>query len=80
MGIPKRQREIEGRHAYVDGIRYVMPINSWEASAMIAAFPCDYDAAAALLPDAYVHPFRYFRRALLVVTVIDYRQTDIGSY
>lgn len=80
MGVPERHKEIEGHHGYVDGIRYVMPVNSWEASAMIAAFPCNYAAAAALLPDGYVHPFCYFGRALLVVTVIDYRQTDIGSY
>lgn len=80
MAIPRRQKEIEGRHSYVDGIRYEMPINSWEASAMIAAFPCNYQAARAMIPEAYVHPFRFFGRALLVVTVIDYRKTDIGSY
>lgn len=80
MGVPHRQKEIEGLHSYVDGIRYEMPINSWEASAMIAAFPCNYDAAAKLIPRSYVHPFRYFGRALLIVTVIDYRKTDIGSY
>ncbi len=80
MGLPRRQKELEGTHAIVDGIRYVMPIDSWEASAMIAAFPCNYAAAAAMLPPGYVHPFRYFGKALLVVTVIDYRKTDIGSY
>ncbi|MEP2260205.1 MAG: acetoacetate decarboxylase family protein [Paracoccaceae bacterium] len=80
MAAPQRQKDIEGHHSYVDGIRYEMPINSWDSSAMIAAFPCNYDAAAALIPECYVHPFRFFDRALLVVTVIDYRQTDIGSY
>lgn len=80
MAVPRRQKELTGRHAYVDGIRYVMPIDSWEASAMIAAFPCDYEAAAALIPDGYVQPFRLLKRALLIVTVIDYRKTDIGSY
>lgn len=80
MARPRRQTDLMGTHAYVDGIRYVMPIDSWEASAMIAAFPCNYDAAVALLPPGYVHPFRYFGKALLVVTVIDYRKTDIGSY
>lgn len=80
MARPRRQTDLQGTHAYVDGIRYVMPIDSWEASAMIAAFPCNYDAAAALLPPGYVHPLRYFGKALLVVTVIDYRKTDIGSY
>ena len=80
MGTPARQKEIEGLHSYVDGIRYEMPINSWDSSAMIAAFPCNLEAAKALIPEAYVHPLNFFGRALLVVTVIDYRQTDIGSY
>ena len=80
MGIPRRQKRLAGRHAMVDGIRYEMPIDSWKASSIIAAFPCDYEAAKALLPPGEVHPFRLWRKALLVVTVIDYRKTDIGSY
>lgn len=80
MAIPRRQRRITGRYALVDGIGYQMPIDSWEAAATIAAFPIDWDAARALLPPGDVHPFRLWNRGLLVITVIDYRQTDIGSY
>lgn len=80
MGAPGRQKRIEGRFALVDGIEYRMPIDSWEASAMIAVFPCDYEAARRLFPDGDVHPFKLWSKALLVATVIDYRQTDIGSY
>lgn len=80
MAVPARQRRLSGRNAMVDGIRYVMPVDSWEASSMIAAFTCDYEEARKLLPPGDVHPFRLWRKALLVVTVIDYRQTDIGSY
>lgn len=80
MGVPKRQTRLTGRHAVVDGIRYEMPIDSWEAAAVIAAFPADYDAARHLLPEGDIHPFRFGRKALLIVTVIDYRKTDIGSY
>ena len=80
MGAPRRQKRIEGRHAYVDGIRYRMPIDSWNASAIMAAFPCDYERARALLPDGYVQPLRLWNTALLLVTVIDYRETDIGAY
>ena len=47
---------------------------------MIAAFPIDWDKARALIPPGDVHPFRLWNRGLLVVTVIDYRQTDIGAY
>lgn len=80
MGIPRRQRRIEGRYGLVDGIGYQMPIDSWEASAVVAVFPCDWEAARAILPEGDVHPFRLWRRGLVVATVIDYRQTDIGSY
>lgn len=77
---PARQKRLSGRHAYVDGIGYSMPINSWNASAVIAVFPCDWEAARKILPSGDIHPLRLWRKALLVVTVIDYRETDIGSY
>lgn len=80
MAIPRRQNRLAGRHALVDGIRYEMPIDSWEASSVIAAFPCDYEAARKLMPPGDIHPFRLWRKALMIVTVIDYRRTDIGSY
>jgi hypothetical protein len=80
MAIPRRQKRLAGYHAYVDGIRYVMPIDSQEASSIIAAFPCDWEAARKLIPEGDVHPFRLWRKALLLITVIDYRVTDIGSY
>lgn len=80
MGIPSRQKRLEGRYAYVDGIRYVMPIDSSESSAIIAAFPINLEKAAALIPPGDVHPFRLWNSGLLLVTVIDYRKTDIGAY
>lgn len=80
MAIPRRQKRLEGHYALVDGIRYKMPIDSWEAAATIAAFPIDWEAARKFMPPGDVHPFRLWKKGLLVVTVIDYRQTDIGSY
>ncbi len=80
MAIPRRQQRLTGRHAYVDGIRFVMPVNSRDSSAMIAAFPIDWDKARALIPPGDVYPYRLWNRGLLVVTVVDYRQTDIGAY
>lgn len=80
MAIPARQRRITGRFGLVDGIGYEMPVDSWEAAAIIAAFPIDWDAARELLPPGDVHPFRLWKHGLLIATVIDYRQTDIGSY
>lgn len=80
LGSRRRQKRIESKHAYVDGIRYEMPIKTWNASAMIAAFPCDYERARALIPDSDLQAFRLWNKAVLIVTVIDYRETDIGSY
>jgi hypothetical protein len=80
MGIPRRQERLRGRHAHVDGIRFVMPVDSRNSSAMIAAFSIDWEKARALIPPGDVHPFRLWKRGLLVVTVIDYRDTDIGAY
>lgn len=80
MGVPKRQERLRGRHAYVDGIRFVMPVESRNSSAMIAAFSIDWDKARALIPPGDVHPFRLWNRGVLMITVINYRETDIGAY
>lgn len=80
MATPRRQKRLTGRHAFVDGIHFTMPVNSRDSSSMIAAFPINWDKARALIPPGDVHPFRLWNRGLLVVTVIDYRQTDIGAY
>ena len=46
----------------------------------MAAFTCDGDAAQALLPGEELHAVRLPNgRGLFVVTVIDYRTTDIGA-
>lgn len=81
MAVPTRQRRLAGRHALVDGIRFEMPVHSEHSPALMAAFPCDAEKAAALLPGGELHPFRLGDgRGVLVVTVIDYRATDIGAY
>ena len=76
----RRQTRITGRYGLVDGIAFTMPVDSTNSAAMIAAFPIDWDAAQAMLPPGEVHAFRLWNRGLLVVTVIDYRATDIGKY
>jgi len=47
---------------------------------LFAVFPINADKARALLPGNEVHPLRLWNKGLLVVTVIDYRATDIGKY
>ena len=79
--VPRRQRRLAGRHALVDGIPFRMPVDSVDTPALMAAFPVEAEEAARLLPGGELHPLRLLDgRALLVVTVIDYTSTDIGSY
>jgi Acetoacetate decarboxylase (ADC) len=79
--IPLRQRRLAGRHGLVDGIPFEMPVNSSDSPALMAAFGIDATAAARLLPGEEIHPLRIpGGRSVLLVTVIDYRHTDIGRY
>lgn len=80
MAVPARQRRLAGRHALVDGIPFEMPVNSEQSPALMAVFSIDAGAATRLLAGSEVHPLRLWKRALLVVTVIHYKVTDIGSY
>ena len=80
MAVPARQKRLAGRYALVDGIAFKMPVNSENSPALMAAFSIDADAARALIPCSEVHPLRLWSRGLLVLTVIDYRVTDIGRY
>jgi hypothetical protein len=45
----------------------------------MAIFPINAQRAKALMPNE-IHPFRMWNKALLVITVIDYRETNIGKY
>jgi hypothetical protein len=81
MSIPDRIRRETGRHALVDTIPFTLPVASTDSPALIAAFSIDARAAAELLPGDEVHPLRITGgRAVLVVTVVDYRDTNIGRY
>ena len=64
----------------MDGIPFHMPVSSSVTPALMAAFSINAERAAELLPGNEVHPFRLWNRGLLVVTVLDYRQTTIGKY
>lgn len=79
--IPDRLQRQDGRHARVDGIPFQLPVNSENSPALMAAFPIDATRAAELLPGHEIHPFRLWgNTGLLVVSVINYRTTDIGAY
>lgn len=80
MRIPRRLQKQTGRYALVDGIPFQLPVQSKDSPALMAAFPINAERAAALLPGHELHPFRLWNRAVLLVTVIDYRHTVIGKY
>ena len=79
--VPARADRPTGRHALVDDIPFHMPVDSRNSiGAIIAAFPVDRDKARALLPSRRRASVRLWNRGLLMVTVIDYVDTDIGAY
>src|SRR5712692_8386100 len=80
MGIPRRLKEEQGRFALVDGIPFQLPVSTEKSPALMAAFSINADKAKALLPGNELHPFRLWKKGLLVITVIDYRITTIGKY
>ncbi|HEX8093711.1 acetoacetate decarboxylase family protein [Jatrophihabitans sp.] len=81
MRYPERQRALAGKYALVDDIPFEMPVNSLDSPALMAGFTVDHDQASALMPGCELGLIRLPRgRALLIVTVIEYRTTDIGKY
>ncbi|MFP2906915.1 acetoacetate decarboxylase family protein [Pyxidicoccus sp. 3LFB2] len=79
--LPRRIQTSTGRFSRVDGIPYELPINSKDSPALMAAFSIDAEKAARLLPGDELRPFRISRKkGVLLITVIDYRTTDIGAY
>jgi len=81
VSLPRRQERLAGHFALADGIPFTMPIDSIDCPVLLAAFTVDATAAAALLPGEELQLVRLpGGRGLLLVTVIDYRNTDIGPY
>jgi len=80
MRIPRRLRRQSGRHALVDGIPYRMPVDASDSPALVAVFPINAEKAKRLLPGNELHPARIFGKGVLILTVVNYRSTDIGRY
>jgi hypothetical protein len=81
VSLPKRQKRFAGHYAQADGIPFTIPVGSTDCPVLLAGFTGDASAAAELLPGEELHLVRLpGGRALLLVTVIDYRTTDIGPY
>jgi hypothetical protein len=78
--MPKRIKQYTGRFSLVDGIPFKLPVAATNSPALMAIFPINAEKAKAFLPKTGVHPFRLWDKGLLIVTVIDYRETPIGKY
>jgi len=78
---PARLKRQSGRHALVDTIPFTLPVASHKTPALMAAYTIDARAAGELLPGDEVHPLRLWNgRGILVISVVDYRITNIGRY
>jgi len=80
MAVLRRLKRQTGRYALVDGIPFKMPVISKNAPVLMAVFTINADKAKELLPGNEIHLFRLWKKALLVVAVIDYTDTVIGKY
>ncbi len=80
MGQPARLEQQAGRWALVDGIPFRMPVYCRNSPALFAVFSINADKARKLIPGNEIHPLRLWNRGLLVVSVIDYLDTNIGRY
>jgi hypothetical protein len=80
MGIPRRLQKQSGRYSLVDGIPFHLPVYCRNSPCLMAAFSINADKARALLPGNEIYPLRLWNHGVLVITVIDYRDTVIGKY
>jgi hypothetical protein len=81
MRARQRIERLRGRHALVDGIPFALPVDSQDTPALMAAFPISAARAKEIMPGEELHPVRIGGDVgLLIITVVDYRTTDIGSY
>jgi hypothetical protein len=80
MGQPGRINQQAGRWALVDGIPFKMPVFCRNSPALFAVFKINAEKARKLIPGNEIWPMRLWNKGLLVVSVIDYLDTNIGRY
>jgi len=80
MRVPSRIRATAGRKALVDGIPFTMPVGCRDSPVLMAAFSVNPRRAANLLGTEETGQLSVLGGGILIVTVIDYRDTVIGEY
>ncbi|MEV4112862.1 acetoacetate decarboxylase family protein [Nonomuraea sp. NPDC049695] len=73
------RRRTAGRFANVDGIPFRMPVGTPGSPALFAAYPIDPRGAREALPEE-LRPYRIRGEGVLLIAVVDYRDTTIGTY
>jgi len=77
---PARINREAGRWALVDRIPFHLPVYCKNSPALFAVFPINADKARKLIPGDEIYPFRLWNKGLLVISVINYLETNIGKY
>ena len=78
--IPRRIKKFEGHHSLVDSIPFTLPVRCVPSPVLMVAFPINADKAAEILPSE-IHPLRLWNgKGLLLISVINYLETNIGKY
>jgi hypothetical protein len=80
MGQPERIHRETGRWALVDSIPFHLPVYCKNSPALFAIFKINADKARKLIPGNEIYPLRLWNKGLLVVSVINYLDTNIGKY
>jgi len=75
-----RNNWLKGRRARVDGIDFVMPVANAASPAFSAVYTINATEAAKALPGQELHPLTIRGRGLLLLAVVDYQATAIGTY
>lgn len=79
--VPERLRRLAGRYSRVDGIPFKLMVECRNSPVLMAAFRINAERARALIPSHEIHPLCLWDGSgLLIVTVVDYRDTTIGKY
>jgi hypothetical protein len=80
MSQPARLLQQGGRWALVDGVPFQLPVYCRNSPALFAVFSIDAEKARKLIPGNEIHPLRLWSRGLLLISVINYLDTNIGRY
>lgn len=78
--INRRAQWLKGKYANVDGIPFQMPVETLDSPALFSLFSIDPVKAQEMMPGQELYVCPIWKRALLMVAVVNYQDTSIGKY